>query len=110
VAGGFTPLLIERAARRQELAEQARRAAAAGRRGGLARLLDPELGVVPFTGRAGELAALEDWCGDGQAGAVRLVCGGGGSGKTRLALELTARMTARGRRCGWIPGRSSGNC
>ena len=35
----------------------------------------------------------------GGAGLVRLVTGGGGAGKTRLALELCRRMGGRGWRC-----------
>ena len=66
---------------------------------GPAGLLDPALGVVPFVGREEELAALEDWCTDGDIGLVRLVTGGGGSGKTRLALELVRRMNGRGWKC-----------
>ena len=61
-------------------------------------------------GGAAELAVLEDWCGDGQAGAVRLVCGGGGAGKTRGWRWLwPAWMTARGWRCTWVAeGRGAG--
>jgi hypothetical protein len=66
------------------------------RRFGPASLLEPGLGVVPFTGRAAELAQLEGWCLGDQAGLVRLLTGGGGSGKTRLALELVSRMRSRG--------------
>jgi tetratricopeptide (TPR) repeat protein len=99
VAGGFTPLLIERATRRQEAAESAGRAEVPGRLFGPAHLLEPGLGVVPFTGRVDELAALEGWCLGERSGLVRLVTAGGGAGKTRLALELRARMIARGWRC-----------
>ena len=52
--------------------------------------------MVPFTGRAAELEALERWCLDVRAGRVRLVSGEGGSGKTRLALELGKRLAGRG--------------
>ena len=97
VAGGFTPLLVERASRRQESVEAARRVIEPEH--GPAGLLDPALGVVPFVGREEELAALEDWCTDGDIGLVRLVTGGGGSGKTRLALELMRRMNGRGWKC-----------
>jgi tetratricopeptide (TPR) repeat protein len=97
VAGGFTPLLVERASRRQESVEAARRVIEPEH--GPAGLLHPALGVVPFVGRERELAALEDWCTDGNIGLVRLVTGGGGSGKTRLALELVRRMNGRGWEC-----------
>jgi tetratricopeptide (TPR) repeat protein len=99
VAGGFTPLLIERATRRDERVQGARRTAALTRPYSPACLLDPGLGVVPFTGREAELAALEGWCAGERASLVRLVSGGGGSGKTRLALELAARMGSRGWAC-----------
>jgi hypothetical protein len=99
VAGGFTPLLIERATRRKESIEAGRRATVLRREYGPARLLDPGLGVVPFSGRTAELTSLEDWCTAAQAGLVRLVSGGGGSGKTRLALELMRRMEAQGWLC-----------
>jgi tetratricopeptide (TPR) repeat protein len=101
-AGGLAPLLIERATRKQEAAGAAGEAEAPGRRYGPAHLLEPGLGVVPFTGRSGELAALEGWCLAGDGGLVRLVTGGGGAGKTRLALELCARMSVRGWRCAWV--------
>ena len=94
---GFTPLMVERASRRQESVEAARRVIEPEH--GPASLLDPALRVVPFVGREEELAALEGWCTDGDVGLVRLVTGGGGSGKTRLALELMRRMTDRGWAC-----------
>ena len=102
VAGGFAPLLIERATRREESAAAAREVETGRRRYGPAHLLEPGLGVVPFSGRAAELAALEGWCLDGGAGLVRLVTGGGGAGKTRLALELMGRMRVRGWVCAQV--------
>jgi hypothetical protein len=98
-AGGLVPLLIERATRRQEAVRALVEAEAPGRRFGPAHLLEPGLGVVPFTGRGSELEALEEWCLTGSAGLLRLVTGGGGAGKTRLALELRTRMTDRGWWC-----------
>ena len=98
-AGGLVPLWIERATRREEAGEIARGAETAPRRFGPASLLDPGLGVVPSTGRQGELAALLAWCRDRSAGPVRLVSGGGGAGKTRLALELRGRLDAEDWRC-----------
>lgn len=65
-------------------------------------LLDPGLGVVPFAGRQAELATLLAWCLDRSAGPVRLVSGGGGAGKTRLALELGRELTTTGWRCEWL--------
>jgi len=98
-AGGLVPLWIERATRRQEAVESALGAEVLSRAYGPAHLLEPGLGVVPFVGREAELAVLEGWCLDERAGRVRLVSGGGGTGKTRLALELKKRMARRGWRC-----------
>ncbi|MFE4059944.1 trypsin-like peptidase domain-containing protein [Streptomyces sp. NPDC059096] len=75
-----------------------------------ADLLRPDQAVVSFMGRKELLEDLAGWCQDSPqppAAAVlwpseqgpvraRLVTGGGGAGKTRLAAELCARMTARG--------------
>nr|BFF21950.1 hypothetical protein GCM10025730_54710 [Promicromonospora thailandica] len=60
-------------------------------------LLAPERATVPFTGRARELAELRAWVRSHDPLALRLVCGLGGVGKTRLALELGRRL----RRTGW---------
>src|SRR5580693_8719858 len=67
--------------------------------GGPAGLLDPRRGVVGFAGRELELAGLLGWCEDGAARGVRLVTGPGGVGKTRLSVELCARLERRGWRC-----------
>jgi hypothetical protein len=64
-----------------------------------AALLRAEYGVVPFHGRAAELAFLEEWCDDGADLRVKLCTGAGGMGKSRLFLELCRRMVARGWRC-----------
>lgn len=64
-----------------------------------ARLLDPRLEVVRFSGRNDELARLVAWCEDTRAIPLRLITGPGGVGKTRLAVELTGRMTRAGWRC-----------
>ena len=64
-----------------------------------ARLLDPRLELVGFVGRDAELAALNEWCEDDHATRLRLVTGTGGVGKTRLAVELAARMANAGWRC-----------
>ncbi|MER5386729.1 tetratricopeptide repeat protein [Streptomyces sp. NPDC002688] len=82
-----------------------------------ADLLRPEQAVVPFMGREDLLKDLTRWCQllpeqaelalDGGAAAgmwgwkqslvqARLVTGAGGAGKTRLAVELAARMTGQG--------------
>ena len=67
--------------------------------GGPAGLLDPRRGLVKFVGRDRELAELLTWCEDGQPRGVRLVTGSGGVGKTRLSVELCARLDPRGWRC-----------
>ncbi|WP_285620212.1 tetratricopeptide repeat protein [Actinoallomurus iriomotensis] len=66
---------------------------------GPAGLLDPRRAVVDFVGREGELAELIAWCGDDSAGPVRLVTGPGGVGKSRLAVQLCARMAEVGWSC-----------
>jgi len=63
-------------------------------------LLRSEFEVVPFRGRAELLDQLERWCQEPRALGVRLVTGPGGQGKSRLARQLTARMTSRG----WLAG------
>ncbi len=62
-----------------------------------AALLAPERGIVPFMGRGRELAELRFWVRSREPVALRLLCGLGGVGKTRLALELGRRL----RRAGW---------
>ncbi|GAA1517364.1 hypothetical protein GCM10009677_58350 [Sphaerisporangium rubeum] len=59
---------------------------------GPASLLAPDRRVVSFAGREAELAALEAWCADPVGAPMRLVTGPGGVGKTRLMLELAARL------------------
>ncbi|WP_157744912.1 tetratricopeptide repeat protein [Micromonospora coxensis] len=61
------------------------------------RMLDAQAQVVPFTGRARELAALRRWRDDGPRLGVRLLHGAGGQGKSRLA----ARLAADSRATGW---------
>ncbi|MED7931750.1 tetratricopeptide repeat protein [Nonomuraea sp. LP-02] len=54
-------------------------------------LLIPEQRAVPYADDHGLLASTAAWATDGEAGAVRLVSGVPGAGKTRLAAELQAR-------------------
>lgn len=61
--------------------------------------LDPRRGVIEFQPRP-EFDALAAWVLDPAAPSVRLVYGPGGIGKTRLAVELSARLTEKG----WITG------
>ncbi|MGA8455760.1 MAG: hypothetical protein WB800_10175 [Streptosporangiaceae bacterium] len=62
-------------------------------------MLDPELELVAFLGRKQELEDLTAWASRRDAARLRLITGQGGSGKTRLAIELCARV----RKLGWIP-------
>ncbi|MEU8551785.1 ATP-binding protein [Streptomyces roseoverticillatus] len=62
-----------------------------------ARLLLARQGVVPFTGRAAELARLAEWRDSEKRVSVLLLHGPGGQGKTRLA----ARFAALSRDAGW---------
>ncbi|MEV4504214.1 hypothetical protein [Streptomyces klenkii] len=62
-----------------------------------ARLLLARQGVVPFTGRAAELARLAEWRDSERPVSVLLLHGPGGQGKTRLA----ARFAALSREAGW---------
>ena len=56
-------------------------------------LLRAEYGVVPFDpGRQPDLAALLAWCRDGPAKGICLITAAGGTGKTRLALELARQL------------------
>jgi tetratricopeptide (TPR) repeat protein len=72
------------------------------REGATAFLLEPKYGIVPFHGREDELGELERWCaGDGRL-LVRLLCGRGGTGKTRLAAELCRRQQAAGAVAGFL--------
>jgi tetratricopeptide (TPR) repeat protein len=63
-------------------------------------LLRPEFGIVPFHGREELLEELGRWCFLESDLSVILMTGSGGTGKTRLAAELCARM----REHGWLGG------
>ncbi|WFB10539.1 tetratricopeptide repeat protein [Streptomyces sp. LX-29] len=56
-----------------------------------AALLDAHRAVVPFRGRAEELAELRAWC-EAPGLGIQLVYGPGGQGKTRLARRLVDRL------------------
>lgn len=61
------------------------------------RLLAAECQTVPFSGRERQLAELASWRDAPAPGvAVRLVCGPGGQGKTRLAARFAAESGAAG--------------
>src|SRR5215468_1981408 len=53
--------------------------------------LDPWAGIVPAQDRP-EVAELVAWCTGPGGPVVRLVCGQGGQGKTRLALTLCDQL------------------
>jgi tetratricopeptide (TPR) repeat protein len=111
VAAGYVPVFRDRAEQRRAALEQAaadHAAAAAGLEAareprleepasGPSLLLRPQFGVVDFTGRVAELAALRAWCEAARPRSVRLLTGGGGVGKTRLALKVAGEWDAAGR-------------
>lgn len=63
-------------------------------------LLRQEYGVVPFTGRADQVADLRSWALGSAACSARLVVGPSGCGKTRLARALCDDLTD----AGWLAG------
>ncbi|AXX30272.1 toll/interleukin-1 receptor domain-containing protein [Actinosynnema pretiosum subsp. pretiosum] len=67
-------------------------------------VLLPERGVAPFRGRDRELADLLAWARGTSAGAVRVLTGPPGSGRTRLAGELCRELTAQGWSAGSVDG------
>jgi tetratricopeptide (TPR) repeat protein len=109
IAAGCVPLIRDAVQRRRtELAQleteeaadqEALRRASEQPAIGPAGLLDPRRGLVGFTGREHELGGLLAWCEDGRARGVRLVTGPGGVGKTRLSVELCARLDPDRWRC-----------
>jgi hypothetical protein len=72
---------------------------------GLAALLRPEFAIVPFSGRQPQFQALTSWCESRLPSGLAVVVGAPGVGKTRLVLEFSRRMMARGWRCGLLPPR-----
>jgi tetratricopeptide (TPR) repeat protein len=60
------------------------------------RMLNARRAVVPFTGRASELAELREWRGGSPRLAVRWLHGPGGQGKSRLAAEFARDSAAAG--------------
>ena len=57
---------------------------------------------MPFWRRP-ELGELLEWCREPGQGAVRLVTGEGGAGKTRLAIELARELENNGWHAQWVP-------
>ncbi len=71
------------------------------------QLIDARTGIVPFADRD-ELTALIDWACAPQAGngrdlALAVVTGAGGSGRTRLAVELCSALGRNGWGTGFVP-------
>lgn len=91
-AQSFVDWVLDRAAARRKAAEVPEQRSAENPAG----LLRADRHVVPFIGREDEYAELREWCRDDKA-PVRLMVGGGGVGKTRLALHLSEYL----RSCGW---------
>ncbi|HMR50535.1 MAG TPA: tetratricopeptide repeat protein [Arachnia sp.] len=58
------------------------------------RLLAPTSGAVPFVDRDGLLDNLVRWADDAAAFGIQILGGSGGSGKSRLAVELCRRLIA----------------
>src|SRR5262249_36462127 len=73
-----------------------------------AELLVAAHGVVPFLGRDAELDALSAWCERDGRVSVRVLTGQAGTGKSRLAAQLCARLLARGWDAGFSDVRSPG--
>ena len=92
-----------RAAEREQAHAALRRVSELPVTGGPAGLLDPRRGIVGFVGREDDLVDLVAWCEHDRPRGVRLVTGSGGVGKTRLSVELCARLAVMGWRCEW-PG------
>jgi hypothetical protein len=55
-------------------------------------LLNPRFRIAPFVSHESSLDELVDWCVDVRPLAFRVVSGRGGSGKTRLAVELCVQL------------------
>lgn len=58
----------------------------------LSTLLAPEFAVAPIEGRTAELKALVQWCLNAEAGPIAVLAGPSGTGKTRLAVELSQAL------------------
>jgi hypothetical protein len=65
-------------------------------------LLDPKARAIPFIGRDTELTALRAWLASEKPVAVRVVTGGAGAGKTRLALHLCELAQENGWDAGFL--------
>ena len=75
----------------QDLCEPPAPTTTAGRRGSPAELLRADRQTVQFYGRSALIEEIEQWCSEPDLG-VFLIHGEAGSGKTRLAVEVTKRV------------------
>jgi hypothetical protein len=95
-AGAFAPTVADQIAvateRQRRQQRENREIQVAELPSSVAWLLHPSKAVVGFFGRRWMLRQLEAWITDPDVTAVRLLTGGGGFGKTRLAWELAARL------------------
>jgi hypothetical protein len=67
-----------------------------------ASLLSPEFAIVPFHGRKNELDDLYAWCVGESRVRIRLCTEPGGSGKTRLGIEIARRLREEGWEAGFL--------
>ncbi|TMR21087.1 hypothetical protein ETD86_16585 [Nonomuraea turkmeniaca] len=67
------------------------------------RLLVPRHAVVPFLGRAEELARLREWADEPGALSIAVLSGRRGTGRTRLAGELCEQLARAGWDAGFLP-------
>ena len=69
-----------------------------------ARLMRARSGALPFLARSGLLTGLHEWMADPEPFSGYLVGGRGGSGKTRLAVEMCRAAERDGWLCGLLEG------
>lgn len=72
-----------------------------GQKASAARVVRARSGVLPYVDRGGNLTALSDWVAMPEPFALCIIGGRGGSGKTRLSVELCVRTDEQ---AGWISG------
>lgn len=65
------------------------------------RVIRARSGVIPYLDRGGHLKVLSDWMASNNPFAICLLAGRGGSGKTRLGVELCERARSQ---AGWLSG------
>ncbi len=67
----------------------------------LSTLLAPEEAIAPLEGRRGDRDRLVDWCTRADGDPVAVLSGAGGTGKSRLVVEVARALPAP-----WVAGRS----